>query len=156
LNLDSGAPAAFDAGPAPGAVLPECPLTLQPPGAAPQHAHLTDLLVSAAPGFVALCFSDGAAAPAATAESVLASLSAALAQRGVAFSAIGISRQSGHANAWDHTGRLFPMYGAGNGSVYLVRPDGHVLARWKALTIETLAQRLQTTIDATLNPPALP
>jgi 3-(3-hydroxy-phenyl)propionate hydroxylase len=30
---------------------------------------------------------------------------------------------------WDHTGRLFPMYGANSGTLYVVRPDGHVLGR---------------------------
>lgn len=30
----------------------------------------------------------------------------------------------------DVDGRLFDMYGARDGTVYLVRPDGHVLGRW--------------------------
>ncbi len=31
----------------------------------------------------------------------------------------------------DTTGRLYPMYDATDGTLYLVRPDGHVLARWR-------------------------
>jgi 3-(3-hydroxy-phenyl)propionate hydroxylase len=156
LNRDLAASAEFEAGPVPGAVLPECPLTLQVPGAVVQQRYLTDLLVSAAPGFVALCFSDDAVAPAGAITAALASLTAAFAQRGVAFAAIGISQQRGHADAWDHTGQLFPMYGAGHASVYLVRPDGHVLARWKGLTIEALTNQAKMAIEATLDLAARP
>lgn len=37
---------------------------------------------------------------------------------------------AGRRGDCDPTGRLFAMYGARAGIVYLVRPDGHVLWRW--------------------------
>jgi 3-(3-hydroxy-phenyl)propionate hydroxylase len=35
------------------------------------------------------------------------------------------------ADAWDASGRLFPLYGAAPAACYLVRPDGHVAGRWR-------------------------
>ena len=46
------------------------------------------------------------------------------------------------ARADDHTGKLFPMYGAQPGTAYLVRPDGHVMARWLSLAPGELAAAL--------------
>ncbi len=87
LNVDEAASSEFDAGPAPGTVLPECPLRLAPgPGcAAPREAHLTDLLVQAAPGFVALCFTGDE--PAQPAVAVLHALAQRLAQSAMSFTA---------------------------------------------------------------------
>ena len=156
LNLHVGAASAFDAGPAPGAVLPECPLTITQPGAAARQAHVTDLLVDAAPRFVALCFVDADAPPQVTQPDALAALTQRLAARGIRFGTASVSQRRAHATAWDHTGRLFPMYGAVPGTVYLVRPDGHVLTRWKALPGAAAAPAIQAAIEHTLHPGASP
>jgi 3-(3-hydroxy-phenyl)propionate hydroxylase len=103
----------FHAGPVPGATLPECPLERDGlPG------HLTDLL---GPRFtlLALC----PAHP----EADAGALPVALAVRWIA------PAREARADAWDRSGDLFPMYGAAPAAFYLVRPDGHVLARWRTL-----------------------
>ncbi len=149
LNVQTGEPAhtaKFDVGPVPGAVLPECPLTITRRGAVPREAHVTDLLLQSAPGFVALCFVEDAAPR--EVEGVWNALRQQLAQRGVALHPVFVSKHAGAADAWDHTGRLFPMYGGG--TVYLVRPDGHVLARWKDLSLEAAAQHVHAAIEQTL------
>lgn len=43
----------------------------------------------------------------------------------------------------DDLGKIAQMYGASNGSAYLVRPDGHIAARWKQLHFEPLKQALE-------------
>ncbi|MGP3920847.1 FAD-dependent monooxygenase [Nonomuraea sp. 10N515B] len=100
-------------GPAPGDVLPECPLTL-PTG---KEGHVTDLL---GPHITVLVFTaDGIIPP------DVRTVTAGPRPLDVGV----ISAAATPAAAHDHTGRLFPRYGARPGTAYLIRPDGHVYAR---------------------------
>jgi 3-(3-hydroxy-phenyl)propionate hydroxylase len=127
LNTPDAEPGAFAAGPVPGAVLGECPLTIVEGGNATE-AHLTDLV---APTFTALHFSEDGNVP----EEFVA-LEASLRREGLPFKLIAVTShlhpETKRDHNWDHTGRLFAIYGARPGTVYLVRPDGHVLGRWHA------------------------
>lgn len=122
LNAFAERSAAFEAGPAPGIILPECPLTSG--GVA---THITSLLGDR---FTLFVFGETAQVPPGVAASA-----AALAKR-VPLDVRAIAR------ADDHTGKLFPMYGAQPGTAYLVRPDGHVMARWLSLAPGELAAAL--------------
>jgi 3-(3-hydroxy-phenyl)propionate hydroxylase len=116
----------FSAGPVPGAVLPECPVTIAGAGTA-KEAHLTDLLGAR---FTLLYFSDDGGVP-----GRLAALEETFEGRSVPFRVVSLSAhlhtETRRTHGWDHTGRLFAMYDAKPGTAYLVRPDGHVLARWR-------------------------
>jgi 3-(3-hydroxy-phenyl)propionate hydroxylase len=118
----------------PGAVLGECPLTIVEGGDATE-AHLTDLV---APSFTALHFSEDGKVP----EEFVA-LEASLRREGLPFKLIAVTShlhpETNRDHNWDHTGRLFAMYGARPGTVYLVRPDGHVLGRWHAAAAADIA-----------------
>ena len=116
---------AFANGPAPGTVLPECPLTIVDQAGA-SEGHVTDLI---APCFTAFYFSEDGSTPA-----PIAALEMMLAARALPFALVPLAQRRSadtpRRSGWDHTGRLFPMYGAQPGTLYLVRPDGHVLGRW--------------------------
>jgi 3-(3-hydroxy-phenyl)propionate hydroxylase len=135
LNAAGAQPDGFGAGPVPGAVLAECPVTIAEGGHA-REAHLTDL-VSAR--FTALYFSDDGTVPA-----EFSALADTLRSRHLPFRIVPVSvrlhPETNGVHAWDHTGRAFERYDAIPGTVYLVRPDGHVLGRWRdarAADVET-------------------
>ena len=131
LNAFAERSTEFTAGPRPGEILPECPLTL-PAGDA---GFLTDLL---GPHFTALYFTEKGAVP-----EKLANVLARLGQGPAPFTWKAIGQHPGdRAAACDHTGRLFPMYGAQPGTLYLIRPDGHVMARWREANGEELVTAL--------------
>jgi 3-(3-hydroxy-phenyl)propionate hydroxylase len=131
--------AEFKAGPAPGHVLTECPLTLVD-GASTREGHLTDLI---GPDITALYFTDDGTVP-----DDLTTCDAAMRARGIPFAIVPLARHAGIAQSWDSTGRLFAMYDAAPGTLYLVRPDGHVFARWRRFDIGAVTE----TIDHLLQP----
>ncbi len=115
----------FVAGPGAGEVLQECPVTVFEHGSSRQ-AHITELVST---GFTAFCFTRQGEV-----SETLGEFEHSLQLAGVPFRLVTLAlKRPPHCSrltAWDHTGRLFPMYGASPSTVYLVRPDGHVLARW--------------------------
>jgi 3-(3-hydroxy-phenyl)propionate hydroxylase len=119
---------AFSRGPAPGSVLPECRLLKRGDDGASVAIHLTDLL---APGFTALRFGADA-----TQDDAWAQLQRTLDERRIPFKAITLVNGDAPcttpaAYVADPTGHLHDMLDAQPGTVYLIRPDGHVLARWR-------------------------
>lgn len=143
LNILDQASAAFAAGPVPGAVLPECPLTIVEGGAS-REAHLTDLI---GPHFTAFYFSDKGSVP-----TSLVELEAAVQSKNIPVRLVPLimhqSLEATGCHGWDHTGRLFAMYGAKPGTLYLVRPDGHVLGRWPS----AIGPEVASAIERALHP----
>ena len=143
LNAAPDRSAAFTAGPVPGAVLPECPVTLAGDGE-PREGHLTDLLT---PAFTVFHFADNASVPA-----ELSRLGREMTERKIPFKIIALTRHLGvatsPAHGWDHTGRLFELYGARPGTLYAVRPDGHVLGRWLTADCAELAAAIDRALGA--------
>lgn len=141
--LNTGDPSpGFDAGPASGSVLSECPVTIVS-AAGSTAGHLTDVLGA---DFMVLVFTGGLALPEALRDTV-----DDFAARGLPIRTLPVVRADAPSPAapamLDHTGRLFPMYGVRDGAVYVVRPDGHVLARWHGCGANPLYATLSRVCD---------
>ena len=131
----------FSAGPVPGQVLAEVPVTACE-GASQCNAFLSDLVDA---HFTALHFSAQGDVPA-----DLQAWVAAHAQRGLPLQLLRVTQQPCSTRAaWDHTGRAFPLYGAKAGTLVLLRPDGHVLGRWHQADVPAAERALL----AALQPP---
>ncbi|KVF76156.1 FAD-dependent oxidoreductase [Burkholderia sp. FL-7-2-10-S1-D7] len=135
---------AFSAGPAPGMVLAECPLMLQTSSGigndnGARRGHLTDLVGAR---FTAFRFTrDGAPDPS------FADLERRLHDTGIPFALVTLARHAAPQHpgrgGYDVDGRLFDLYGARDGTVYFVRPDGHVLGRWHDARTTDLSAALE-------------
>ncbi|MGF6606536.1 3-(3-hydroxy-phenyl)propionate hydroxylase [Paraburkholderia sp. WSM4175] len=143
LNFAGDGADAFDRGPAPGTVLPESRLLKQSQDGARLGIHLTDLL---GPCFTALRFD----ADLANDGDAWRQLQSTLAHQGVPFNLIDIvtaeAQSANSPRTIDPTGRLHDMLDARPGTVYLIRPDGHVLARWRNGSAAAVLRALDATL----------
>ena len=133
----------FASGPAPGSVLPECRLQRISDGKT-VDMHVTDLL---APCFTALRFGTDSSQ-----DAEWQHIQDDLASRAIPFKTITVVDTNVKLGAdstavIDHSGRLHHMLDATPGTVYLIRPDGHVLARWR----DGSAAATHSALIATLN-----
>lgn len=134
----------WSAGPEPGAVALDCPLTLCERDL-PREGHLTELL---APSFTALCFTDDGRSWEGLRELQIQFSAVGVPLRTVAIAPRRPQELGSSDGAWDPRGRAAALHGAAPGTVYLFRPDGHVLARWHHPSHATVSRALQRVLGA--------
>ena len=65
--------------------------------------------------------------------------------RGIPFAVVPLASRPGATatRGWDSSGRLYAMYDAAPGTLYLARPDGHVFARWRSLDAADVTEAIE-------------
>jgi 3-(3-hydroxy-phenyl)propionate hydroxylase len=127
LNTMTPEEGEFRAGPAPGSPLPECPVI-----AGDETRHITELLPD---GFVLLAYTDSESLPPGVIEEVRSATN-----EGLPASLLLVTR------AADTQGRFRTLFDAAPSAIYLIRPDGHVCARWRTLRKRDLSHALRAAL----------
>jgi 3-(3-hydroxy-phenyl)propionate hydroxylase len=133
-SLNGPEQGAWRGGPRPGDPLPESPLLVNE-GSSSRPGFISELL---GPGFTMLQFCDPDRG-----EMHLESQAAAM---GLTWRTI--ARQGRAAAAVDASGLALELYDAVSGAFYLVRPDGHLLARWRTVQAGEITSVLATVMGA--------
>lgn len=143
LNTTTPDEAKFRGGPAPGSPLPECPLTVSG-----KPRHLTELLPD---GFLLLVYAESGTLPSGMLDALRA-----VASEGWHLSLLLVTTRSeisdpipeeiDRHHGLDSQGRFRALFDAAPFAIYLIRPDGHVCARWRTLGETDLREALRTAL----------
>lgn len=136
---------AFRRGPLCGALAPDARYTFKNEDNPPERRRLIDLFGQE---FVALYFSDQTQPAAQELEQVLKS-SLDLPVRGYVVSKqlAALSETSSVTTLWDETSEVARAYAAQPGTLYLIRPDGHIAARGFEFPLADLGKILEKAIN---------
>jgi 3-(3-hydroxy-phenyl)propionate hydroxylase len=134
LNSRSSEEQAFTAGPRPGENLPCMPLSLFEAGRATRAIHLADVLQAGK--FLLLCFGSHA-----NQAHAIADVDHRLPLRVVTV-VRARSTDPARPDLVDDSGRVFGRFDAREGASYLIRPDGHVLGRWRVFDARRIGEEL--------------